>query len=183
MASTWNLPNTLTIARLVCVPVIGYLVLGPDTPTTRWIAAAVFVVAASTDFVDGAVARARGQVTTLGTLLDPIVDKALIGMALIALSITGQVAWWVTIVIMVREVGVTIMRLVVVRRQIIAASPGGRVKTVVQIVAITLLLVPLENVPAWEFISQGVLGVAVVLTVITGLDYVIKVVRLVREPR
>lgn len=180
MASAWNLPNAVTIARLVCVPIIGYLILGPDTPTARWIAAAVFVVAASTDFVDGALARAWGQVTALGTLLDPIVDKALIGTALITLSITGQIAWWITIVIMVREVGITVLRLAVVRRHVIPASPAGRVKTVVQIVGITMALVPLESLPGWEVITQVVLGLAVVVTVATGLDYVVKVARLLR---
>ncbi len=179
----WNLPNALTLLRLACVPVVGVLVLGSDTAPARWTAAIVFVAASLTDFVDGSLARSRGQVTAVGTLLDPIVDKALTGTALIALSIIGEVAWWVTIVIMVREVGITVMRLAVVRTAVIPASPGGRVKTVVQIVAITMLLVPLGGIPAWAFLAHAALLVALVLTVVTGIDYVVKVLRMVRQSR
>lgn len=183
MRGTWNLPNALTMARLVCVPVVGYLVLGLDTPVARWAAAGVFVLASLTDFLDGALARARGQVTDLGTLLDPIVDKALIGTALIALSIIGEVAWWITIVIMIREVGVTVLRLRVVRRTVIPASPGGRVKTFVQIIAITMLLIPLNGIAAWSMLAQAMLLIALVLTVVTGVDYVAKVARIMRPAR
>lgn len=183
MQPVWNLPNALTLGRLLCVPVVAFLVLGTDSTVARWVAAGVFVVASLTDFLDGALARARGQVTPLGTLLDPIVDKALTGTALIALSIVGEVAWWITIVIMVREVGVTVLRLMVVRRAVIPASPGGRIKTVVQIVAITMLLVPLNDIALWSLAAQATLLLALVLTVVTGFDYVAKVARIVRPAR
>jgi CDP-diacylglycerol--glycerol-3-phosphate 3-phosphatidyltransferase len=173
----WNLPNALTLLRLVCVPVVGFLVLGADTASARWLAALVFVVASLTDMVDGAVARARAQITAIGTLLDPIVDKALTGMALVALSIIGEVAWWITIVIMVREIGVTALRLLVVRTAVIPASPGGKVKTIVQIVAITMLLVPLTQVRAWDVAAHFALWVALVVTIVTGVDYVIRFAR------
>lgn len=176
-AGNWNLPNALTLLRLVCVPIVGFLVLGADTSTARWVAAVVFVIASVTDFVDGALARSRHQVTVIGTLLDPIVDKALIGTALVALSIIGEVAWWITIVIMVREIGVTVLRLSVVRTAVIPASRGGKFKTIAQIVAITMLLVPLSGIPLWNAASHVALWIALIATVVTGVDYVVKIAR------
>jgi len=176
-AGNWNLPNALTLVRLACVPIVGVLVVGADDAPARWVAALVFVVASVTDFVDGALARSRQQVTAIGTLLDPIVDKALIGVALIALSAIGEVAWWVTIVIMVREIGVTALRLSVVRTTVIPASRGGKAKTIAQIVAITMLLVPLTQFAPWVIAAQIALWIALILTVVTGVDYLVKVMR------
>lgn len=181
-SGVWNLPNALTLVRLACVPVVGVLVLGFDTAAARWAAAVVFVAASLTDIVDGAVARSRQQVTALGTLLDPIVDKALTGMALVALSIIGEVAWWITLVIMAREVAVTALRLSVVRSVVVPASRGGKVKTITQIIAITMLLVPLMQVGAWDVAAHIALWIALVITVVTGFDYVIAISR-VRDRR
>lgn len=172
-----NVPNSLTLLRLACVPVVGVLVLGSDTAAARWAAALVFVAASLTDMVDGAVARSRQQVTSFGTLLDPIVDKALTGMALVALSIVGEVAWWITIVIMVREIGVTALRLSVVRTVVVPASRGGKVKTIAQIIAITMLLVPLDQLELWGAAAQVALWIALVITVVTGIEYVIAITR------
>lgn len=168
-----NIPNLLTVARLLMVPVFGYLVLGVEqTNTTRWASAAVFLVAALTDLVDGVWARRYGLVTNFGKIADPIADKALIGTALIALSIQGEIAWWVTSVIIFREVAVTLLRFWVIKQGVIPASRGGKVKTVSQIVAIVAFLIPVNG---WvDAIAQMSLGVALALTITTGIDYVLK---------
>lgn len=169
-----NLPNSLTIIRLIGIPALIVL-LACDA---RIAAAIVFVLASLTDLADGALARSRGQVTAFGTLADPIADKLLTGTALIGLSWMGQLAWWITVVILVREVGVTILRFVVIRHGVIPASRGGKAKTLVQTVAITMYLLPLTG---WAVtLSQYVMGLALVLTVITGIDYVAQAARLPR---
>ncbi len=172
---SWNLPNTLTLARLVAVPVIGAL-LFMQTTLTRDLAAALFVVAAVTDFVDGAIARRRGITSDFGALMDPIADKALITVALVGLSALGEVPWWVTIVILVREFGVTALRLWALRYAVVPASRGGKIKTVAQIVAIAMFLA--VGPPWWTSIASVVMGIALVLTVVTGVDYVVRVFRL-----
>ena len=168
-----NVPNALTVARLVIVPVFGYLVLGvTQTQTVQWAGAALFLVAAITDLVDGVWARRYGLVTNFGKIADPIADKALIGTALIALSITGEIAWWVTGIILFREIAITIMRFWVINHGIIPASRGGKVKTVSQIIAIVAFLIPLNG---WvDAVAQMSLGVALALTITTGIDYVLK---------
>lgn len=177
MRFTWNLPNALTLARLAAVPVIGVL-LFMQTTVARDLAAALFIAAAVTDFVDGAIARKRGITTELGALLDPIADKALITVALVGLSALGDLAWWVTVVILVREFGITAVRLSVLRYGVIPASRGGKVKTVTQIVAIAMFL---AVGPAWWMdLASVVMGVAVVLTVVTGIDYLMRAARLRR---
>ena len=175
MRVTWNLPNALTLARLAAVPVVGVL-LFLQTPLTRDFAALLFVAAAITDFVDGAIARKRGITTDFGALLDPIADKALITVALVGLSALGDVPWWVTIVILVREFGVTALRLAVLRRGVIPASRGGKAKTFAQIIAIAMFLA--VGPPWWVTIASVVMGIAVVLTLVTGVDYVVRAYRL-----
>lgn len=169
-----NVPNALTVARLVIVPVFGYLVLGvTQTQTVQWAGAALFLVAAITDLVDGVWARRYGLVTNFGKIADPIADKALIGTALIALSITGEIAWWVTGIILFREIAITIMRFWVINHGIIPASRGGKVKTVSQIVAIVAFLIPVSG---WvDIVAQMSLGVALAMTIVTGIDYALKV--------
>lgn len=169
-----NVPNALTLARLLIVPIFGYLVLGVEqTETAQWAGAILFLVAAITDLVDGAWARKYGLVTNFGKIADPIADKALIGTALIALSITGEIAWWVTGVILFREVAITIMRFWVINHGVIPASRGGKIKTVSQIVAIVAFLIPTSG---WmDLVAQMSLGVALALTVVTGIDYALKV--------
>jgi CDP-diacylglycerol--glycerol-3-phosphate 3-phosphatidyltransferase len=168
-----NIPNVLTVARLFMVPVFGYLALAIEqTDTVQWLSATVFLIAALTDLVDGVWARRYGLVTNFGKIADPIADKALIGTALVALSIQGEIAWWVTGIIIFREVAITILRFWVIKHGVIPASRGGKVKTVSQIVAIVAFLIPLGG---WvDTVAQMSLGVALALTVTTGIDYVLK---------
>ena len=172
-ASSVNVPNALTVARLLCVPVLVWCLA---QPSLRWWAVVVFVVASATDFVDGAMARRYGQVTTFGKVADPIADKALTGVALIGLSVLGDLWWWVTVVILIREIGITLLRMWVIRIGVIPASRGGKAKTVAQMVAITMLLAPV-TATWWVLLSYGVMAIAVILTVVTGWDYVARVMR------
>jgi CDP-diacylglycerol--glycerol-3-phosphate 3-phosphatidyltransferase len=172
-----NLPNALTVLRLAVVPLFAVLLLldGPDDAGRYW-ATVVFIAAIITDRYDGLIARRRGQVTEFGKLADPIADKALTGTALIGLSILELLPWWVTVVILVREVGVTLLRFWVIRHGVIAASRGGKVKTVFQALAIGLYVLPLTGVLASA--RWWVMAVALLLTVITGLDYVYRALTL-----
>jgi CDP-diacylglycerol--glycerol-3-phosphate 3-phosphatidyltransferase len=172
-----NIANVLTAARLVLVPVFIVVLFVGDGHETFWRIAAfvVFAIAVITDRFDGALARSYGMVTEFGTLADPIADKALIGAALIGLSILGDLPWWVTVVIMVREIGVTLLRLSVLRHGVIPASRGGKLKTLVQAVAIGLFVLPLSG--PWLSGAWVVMWVAVVLTVLTGVDYVVSAIR------
>lgn len=172
-----NIANVLTAARLVLVPVFIVVLFVGDGHETFWRIAAfvVFAIAVTTDRFDGALARSYGMVTEFGTLADPIADKALIGAALIGLSILGDLPWWVTVVIMVREIGVTLLRLSVLRHGVIPASRGGKLKTLVQAVAIGLFVLPLSG--PWLSGAWVVMWVAVVLTVLTGVDYVVSAIR------
>ncbi|MFZ0322533.1 MAG: CDP-diacylglycerol--glycerol-3-phosphate 3-phosphatidyltransferase [Actinomycetes bacterium] len=179
-ASLANVPNALTMLRLALVPVfIAALSWSVDNPQWRYVSAVVFLVASITDFVDGDLARRRDQVTTFGKIADPIADKALIGAALIGLSLLGELSWWVTAVIVVREVGVTALRFWVIEHGVIPASRGGKVKTVLQIVAILAYLWPWPDGVHW--VAQLLMLAAVVVTVVTGLDYVMRALRLRRS--
>ncbi|MGB0969492.1 MAG: CDP-diacylglycerol--glycerol-3-phosphate 3-phosphatidyltransferase [Mycobacterium sp.] len=172
-----NLANVLTGVRLALVPVFLLVLFHGDGHETYWrvIAFIVFAVAVITDRFDGALARRHGMVTEFGTLADPIADKALIGAALIGLSLLGDLPWWVTVVILVREVVVTALRLAVRRRGIIPASRGGKLKTLVQAVAIGLFVLPLSG--GWLTAAWVIMLAAVVLTVITGIDYFVSAIR------
>lgn len=175
-----SLPNILTGVRLLLVPVFLLLLFVGDGHETVWRVAAfaVFVVAVITDRFDGSLARSYGVVTEFGTLADPIADKALIGSALVGLSLLGDLPWWVTGVILVREVGITILRFMVLRHGVIPASRGGKLKTLVQAVAIGLFVLPLHNWPAmWLTVAWVTMWAAVVLTVLTGADYVVSAIR------
>jgi CDP-diacylglycerol--glycerol-3-phosphate 3-phosphatidyltransferase len=146
----------------------------------RWVSVLIFIVIMASDGVDGAIARKRGIVTDLGKLLDPIADKALLGGALVTLSILGEIAWWVTIVILVRELGITVYRLVVVNQQVIAASSGGKMKTIFQGVMVGFIVSPLTAWFPFEWyflIEDGLVLTSVVLTVYSGLQYVAAAVR------
>jgi CDP-diacylglycerol--glycerol-3-phosphate 3-phosphatidyltransferase len=171
-SSLWNIPNLLTMLRLVLVPVFAWLLLregGEDEASRIW-AAVVFLLASLTDFFDGYLARKWNIVTTFGKVADPIADKALTGVALIGLSYLGDLPWWVTIIILGREVLVTVLRFWVIKHGVIAASRGGKLKTVAQMIAIVLFLLPdVSQVVQWTF-----MGIALLLTVITGLDYIRK---------
>jgi CDP-diacylglycerol--glycerol-3-phosphate 3-phosphatidyltransferase len=176
--SSWNLPNALTAVRIALVPVFAWLLFaeGGDDPAWRVAAFLVFTVAALTDLADGHIARKRGLVTTFGKVADPIADKALMGTALVGLSLLGELAWWVTAVILVREVGVTLLRFWVIRHGVIPASRGGKLKTLLQTFAIGLYVLPLTG---WAADARWVvMGAALVVTVATGVDYCVKAVRL-----
>jgi CDP-diacylglycerol--glycerol-3-phosphate 3-phosphatidyltransferase len=180
-APVLNLPNLLTLLRLLLVPVFAVLLLaddGADAALRVW-AAAVFVAASLTDLADGELARRHNLVTTFGKVADPIADKTLTGVALIGLSWLGELPWWVTIVILAREVAVTLLRFWVIRYGVISASRGGKAKTVAQMLAITLYLLPLDG--PWLVVRAVVMGLAVVLTVVTGLDYAARAIRLRRR--
>lgn len=174
-----NLPNALTALRIFAVPVLVWLLV-TDTETARIWATIVFILAAITDLMDGAIARKRGQVTAFGKLADPIADKALIGTALIGLSLLNDLAWWVTIVILVRELGVTALRMWVIRHGVIAASRGGKAKTLAQVIAISMYLYQPTSVSWWSSLAEGVMAIAVVLTLITGVNYIARALTLRR---
>lgn len=173
-APVWNLANGVTVARIFLVPlVVVFLLLdGQEGGPWRWAAAGAFVLAAATDRLDGWLARRLDQVTEWGKLVDPIADKLLVGTSLVMLSILGDLPWWVTVVILARELGITAMRFAVLRYVVIPASPGGKLKTVLQSVGIGLFLLPLEQLPSFLAVVAWVFMIgAVVLTVVTGLDY------------
>lgn len=173
-----NIANILTVLRILIVPLFLLALFAAGGHDTGWrIAATVlFGVAAVTDRIDGQLARKYGLVTDFGKLADPIADKALIGSALIGLSALGDLAWWITLVICAREIGVTLLRLAVVRRGVIPAGRGGKLKTLVQSLAIGVMLLPLSG--AFQTAGLLLMYVAVALTVITGLDYVGQAARL-----
>jgi CDP-diacylglycerol--glycerol-3-phosphate 3-phosphatidyltransferase len=177
-----NAANALTAARLGLIPVFVALTIGSGLTESGWRVAAglVFLVASLTDFVDGWIARHYGLVTTFGKVADPIADKALIGTALVLLSGYGALPWWVTAVILAREFAVTGLRFWVIRRGVIAASRGGKAKTGLQIAAISWYLFPLPAVLAP--VGGWLIGVALVVTVLTGLDYAVRALRLRRRP-
>ncbi|UQX86753.1 CDP-diacylglycerol--glycerol-3-phosphate 3-phosphatidyltransferase [Jatrophihabitans telluris] len=179
--SVWNIANALTILRLVLVPFFAAALFahGGHTGAWRGVAWVIFAVASLTDLIDGDLARKRGLITEFGKLADPIADKALIGTALVGLSMLGELAWWVTWLILAREIGVTLLRFWVIRHGVIPASRGGKLKTMVQAWAIGLLVLPLNG--GWHAAATGVMMAAVVLTVLTGLDYVARAVTLRRK--
>lgn len=179
-----NVANALTALRLLLVPVFIWMLFVDDGMSTSWRLAAtgVFVLASVTDHVDGELARRLHLITDFGKIADPIADKALTGAALVGLSVLGELPWWVTIVVLGRELGVTVLRFWVIRHGVIAASRGGKAKTMLQSVALGLYLLPLSGAAASA--RAWLMAAAVVLTVVTGLDYVGRAVRLRRtSPR
>jgi CDP-diacylglycerol--glycerol-3-phosphate 3-phosphatidyltransferase len=184
-AGVWNLPNILTMLRIALVPFFVWFLIA-DAPGLqseagpwRWAAAAAFAVAIYTDKLDGDIARSRNLVTDFGKIADPIADKLLIGSALVMLSVLGELPWWVTVVILVREWGITALRFFVIRYGVIPASRGGKLKTVVQTAAIFLYLLPLAAILPWlSWVAFAVMMGAVLITVWTGVEYVVEALRL-----
>jgi CDP-diacylglycerol--glycerol-3-phosphate 3-phosphatidyltransferase len=175
----WNIANILTMVRIILVPVfVGFLLAGGMA--WRLAALATFCVASLTDLLDGRLARSRGLVTDFGKIADPVADKALTGAALICLSALGELPWWVTGLIMFRELGVTGLRFWVLRRGVIAASRGGKAKTLLQIIAICLYILPSALSPP-GLVREFFMAAAVVVTVVTGVDYVLQAMRLRRS--
>jgi CDP-diacylglycerol---glycerol-3-phosphate 3-phosphatidyltransferase len=182
--SNWNIPNALTTLRIVMVPFFGWALLVDDGRSVLWrtVAWLVFVLAMITDKVDGDIARSRNLITDFGKIADPIADKALTGMAFVGLSVIGELWWWVTALVLLREWGITLLRLWVIRYGVMAAGSGGKLKTVLQTVALGLFLLPLRllehpwgdiGTVVWWF-AVLVMAAAVALTVVTGADYVVK---------
>ena len=180
-SGNWNLPNVLTGVRIVIVPFFGIALLhdGGDSILWRSAAAVLFAAAMVTDKIDGDIARARGLVTNFGKIADPIADKAMTGMAFIGLSIVGDIWWWVTILVLLREWSVTRLRLSILRRVVVAAARSGKVKTVLQAVALTGLCLPLRQLhpPLHDagvvlfYAFQATLAVAVAMTMWSGYEF------------
>jgi CDP-diacylglycerol---glycerol-3-phosphate 3-phosphatidyltransferase len=185
-SANWNLPNAITVVRILLAPVFIWMLLA-DAGTDgllRWAAAVLFIIAIATDGVDGAIARRRDLVTDLGKILDPIADKVLTGAALIGLSILGELWWWVTMVILVREVGITLWRLLEVRRgNVVPASSGGKLKTILQSIAIALFLTPTWVLLGdWvHWVNWAFMAAALALTVVSGAQYLWQAWRLRAE--
>lgn len=179
-AKPWNIANALTVLRLLLVPAFVALLLANGGHSGGWRdwAFVAFALACVTDLVDGDLARRRNLVTEIGKIADPLADKALIGSALISLASLGDLPWWVAVVVLVRELGITGLRFFVIRHGVIPASRGGKAKTLVQNIAIGLYVLPLAGWPATT--RFWVMGVALVLTAATGIDYVSKAVTLRR---
>jgi CDP-diacylglycerol---glycerol-3-phosphate 3-phosphatidyltransferase len=162
-----NVANELTVLRLVMVPFfVVFLAMGGTAG--RVVAFVLFIAASATDLLDGRLARQRGLITDFGKIADPVADKALTGSALITLSALGELSWWVTAVILVRELGITVLRFVVIRHNVIAASRGGKLKTLLQVIAISLYILPVP----FGLARPVVMTAAVVVTLVTGVDYV-----------
>ena len=191
--SNWNLPNALTALRIVMVPFFGWALLvdGGDSIVWRVVAWVIFVLAMITDKVDGDIARSRNLVTDFGKIADPIADKALTGMAFVGLSIVGELWWWVTIAVLVREWGITLLRLWVIRHGVMAAGRGGKLKTVLQTVALGFFILPVKILQDdWGTAGSLLWGLAVLLmaaavavTLVTGVDYVAKALAVRRKGR
>lgn len=171
--SQWNVPNVLTGIRMLLVPVFAWMLLThPHEMDWRIWTTVVFCIAIATDFVDGRVARKYNLVTNFGKLWDPIADKALTGMAFIGLSILGELSWWVTIIILVREWGITILRWGIMKYGVMAANRGGKLKTFIQSLALILYLLWLPHLPEpIRYLAYALMAAAFILTVVTGLDY------------
>ena len=184
--SNGNIANIITVLRILLAPAFVWLLVADagEMGVLRYTAAGLFILAIATDSVDGILARRRNLITDLGIILDPIADKVLIGGALVTLSVLGELWWWVTIVIMVRELGITAFRFAVLSDRVIPASRGGKLKTVVQSVAISLYLVPLFTIVGdWMLVVNAIaMAFALLLTVVTGLDYLIQARRQNRPP-
>lgn len=181
-ASPWNVPNALTAFRCVLVPVFAWMLLSHPYETSWRIASTVlFAVAILTDSIDGHLARKYDIITKFGKLADPIADKALTGMAFIGLSIIGELPWWVTIIILVREWGITVMRFFMLRYGVMAANRGGKIKTVLQAVALILYLLPLPASGPLHWFAVVVMAAAFLFTVVTGIDYVREAIKLRRQ--
>jgi CDP-diacylglycerol---glycerol-3-phosphate 3-phosphatidyltransferase len=191
--SPWNIANALTTVRILLVPLFGWLLLWGDGHDNwyRFWAFVVFTLAILTDRIDGDIARKRNLVTDFGKMMDPIADKALTGMAFIGLSIVGDLWWWVTIVVLGREWLITGLRFWVLKYGVIAATRGGKLKTALQAVALGAFILPLRELSGvlgtvgevvW-WIAAGFMAAAVVVTLVTGVDYVLRALKQHREGR
>lgn len=185
--SNWNVPNALTTLRIILVPFFAWALLqdGGDSTLWRWVAFVIFAVAMITDKIDGDIARKHNLITDFGKIADPIADKAVTGMALIGLSIAGDVWWWVTVIVLLREWSVTLLRLSVLKQVVLPAARSGKVKTVLQSLALGLLVMPLPHGDAHQghfdvlgivgeiffYVGQVALAGAVAMTLWSGFEF------------
>ncbi|MGO4679039.1 CDP-diacylglycerol--glycerol-3-phosphate 3-phosphatidyltransferase [Microbacterium sp. 2MCAF23] len=191
MAIPRQLPNAITVARIPLAVVFFVLLLlggtnGITQPVLRWVAAGLFILAISTDWVDGYLARRYDLVSDFGKLWDPIADKLLTGAGFIGLAILGEVWWWLVLVILVREWGITVHRFMIVKEHVVAAAWMGKIKTTVQAVALSWALLPLHvwiGLPAWSITTTVLMVIALILTILSGIDYVVAQVRGSRTDR
>jgi len=174
--SAINVPNFLTTIRIVVVPILAWLLFRDDasSDSNRFIAGILFIIAALTDIADGIIARRWNLITNFGKIFDPIADKALIGVALVGLSYLNLLDWWFTWVILSREIFVTFLRFWVINKGVIPASRGGKLKTIMQIVAISFYLLPLPETVS--IVAEVLMYVAVILTLATAIDYIMKAI-------
>jgi CDP-diacylglycerol--glycerol-3-phosphate 3-phosphatidyltransferase len=189
--SNWNVPNALTTLRIVMVPFFAWALLYDDGQSVLWrvVAYVIFAAAMITDKIDGDLARKHNLITNFGKIADPIADKALTGMAFVGLSLIGELWWWVTIVVLVREWGITALRFWVIRHGVMAAGRGGKLKTLLQTFALGLLILPLLLLEGtWDtigtalwWVACALMAAAVTVTVVTGLDYVVKALAVRRD--
>ena len=166
-----NLPNALTVFRILALPFCAWALFQKDgqDPTWQIMAWSSFFIVGMTDVLDGRIARKRNQISNFGIILDPIADKAFIATALIGLSILGKMPWWVTAVILIREIGVTILRFAVIKREVISANRGGKLKSLLQNFSVGFYILPL---PTYLYLPRDILlGIAIALTVWTGIEY------------
>lgn len=190
MAIPRQLPNAITVARIPLAVIFFVLLLiggtfGLDDIAVRWIAAVLFIVAISTDWVDGYLARRYEIVSDFGKLWDPIADKLLTGAGFIGLAILGELNWWLVIIILIREWGITIHRLVVAKEHVVAAAWMGKIKTAVQAVALSWALLPLHVViglEPWLLVTAILMVLVLILTLASGIDYIVAQVRGARQP-
>lgn len=190
MAIPRQLPNAITVARIPLAVIFFVLLLiggtyGVDDLVMRWTAAALFIVAISTDWVDGYLARRYDIVSDFGKLWDPIADKLLTGAGFVGLAVLGELNWWLVIVILIREVGITVHRLIVAKEHVVAAAWMGKVKTAVQAVALSWALLPLHvliGLGPWTIVTAFLMIVVLILTVASGIDYIVAQVRGARQP-
>lgn len=181
--SNLNVPNALTVLRIVLVPVfLAVLFTHPEDPGWRIVSTAVFVLAILTDLADGHIARKYNLVTDFGKLWDPVADKALTGAAFVSLGILGELNWIIIVLILVREWGITWLRAAIAKYGIMAANRGGKLKTVTQSVALALYLLGLENLPVWvQVVAKVIMGAALLLTLLTGADYIRSAAKIRRD--
>jgi len=165
-------PNIITSLRIAFLPLGAYALFknGGDDPTWQIISWWIFFVLGLSDILDGNLARSRNTITEFGKFLDPIADKAMIGTAMVSLSILGRMPWWITIVIMSREIGITLFRLAVIKRGVIPANRGGKIKALFQGFGVGFYVLPLSENMFW--FRDSFMAVAIILTLVTGVHYI-----------
>ena len=172
MPKELNLPNSITIARIAFLPLGAYALFknGGTDQNWQWISWVIFFLIGMTDVLDGKLARSRNSITELGKFLDPVADKAMIATAMISLAILDRMPWWIVIVILSRELFITFFRLAVIKRGVIPANRGGKLKASVQGFGVGFYVMPISESLYW--FRDGFMYIAIALTLGTGFYYV-----------